>query len=87
MKELGAKYLNDDVWAEYDVIIETSSSRGGGYQSPGGSFEQWVRTSKTFVMDYYEALPCAHTQGDTVEGAYATLTALPFEDYKNFVRL
>lgn len=35
-------------------------------------------------MDYYEALPCAHTQGDTVEGAYATLTALPFEDYKNF---
>lgn len=49
MKELGFKYLNDDVWSEYDVIIETSSSRGGGYQSPGSSFEQWVRTSKTFV--------------------------------------
>lgn len=84
MKEMGKLLLNDNVWATYDVIIETHSSTGGGYDIPGGSFEQWVRTAKTFVMDYYEALPCAHTQGDTVEGTYTVLTAKPFEDHKNF---
>lgn len=35
-------------------------------------------------MDYYEPLPCATSQGDTVEGAFTVLTAKPFEDYKNF---
>jgi hypothetical protein len=35
-------------------------------------------------MDYYEPLPCAHTQGATVEGANTVLTAKPFEDNKNF---
>jgi hypothetical protein len=35
-------------------------------------------------MDYYEPLPCVHTQGATVEGAFTVLTAKPFEDYKNF---
>jgi hypothetical protein len=80
----GKKMLNDNVWATYDVIIDTSSTATGAYDLPGGSFEQWVRTAKTFVMDYYEPLPCATTQGDTVEGAYAILTAKPFEDYKNF---
>ena len=54
------------------------------YGFQGGSFEQWVRTAKTFVMDYYEPLPCATQQGDTVEGAFTVLTAKPFEDYKNF---
>jgi hypothetical protein len=84
MKEMGKVFLNDDVWATYDVIIDTHSSRGGNYDSPGGSFEQWVRTAKTFVMDYYEALPCATQSGDAVEGAYSVFTAKPFEDYKNF---
>lgn len=84
MKEMGKRFLNDDVWATYDVIIDSRSNAGGGYDLPGGSFEQWVRTAKTFVMDYYEALPCATQQGDTVEGAYTVLTAKPFEDYKNF---
>jgi hypothetical protein len=35
-------------------------------------------------MDYYEPLPCVHTQGATVEGAFTVLTAKPFKDYKNF---
>lgn len=35
-------------------------------------------------MDYYEALECATTSGDTIEGAFTVLTAKPFEDYKNF---
>lgn len=26
-------------------------------------------------MDYYEPLPCATAQGDTVEGAFTVLTA------------
>jgi Asp-tRNA(Asn)/Glu-tRNA(Gln) amidotransferase A subunit family amidase len=77
MVEIGKKFLNDPIWSKYDVIIDTPYDRGGGYDSPASGFEMWVRTSKTFVMDYYEALPCATPQGDTVEGAYATLTALP----------
>jgi len=85
MVEIGKKFLNDPVWTKYDVIIDTpATGQGGNYDLPGGGFEQWVRTSKTFVMDYYEALPCATPQGDTVDGAYATLTALPHEDYKSF---
>jgi hypothetical protein len=51
--------------------------------SQGELFEQWVRTAKTFVVDYYEPLPCATQQGDTVEGAFTVLTAKPFEDYKS----
>lgn len=77
--------MNDPVWDNYDVIIDTRSNAGGGYDLPGGSFEQWVRTAKTFVMDYYEALECATTGGNTIEGAFTVLTAKPFEDYKNFV--
>jgi hypothetical protein len=84
MQQMGKVFLNDDVWATYDVIIDTHSSRAGNYDSPGGSFEQWVRTAKTFVMDYYERLPCASQSGDAIEGAYTVLTAKPFEDYKNF---
>jgi len=84
MVEIGKKFLNDPVWAKYDVIIDTPSNAGGNYAQPNGNFEQWVRTAKTFVMDYYEALPCATPQGDTVEGVYATLTALPHQDHKNF---
>jgi len=66
------------------VIIDTPFNTGGNYDLPSSGFEQWVRTSKTFVMDYYEALPCATPQGDTVEGALAVLTALPHQDHKNF---
>jgi len=85
MVQIGSKYLNDEgIWGKYDVIIDTPSNRGGSYDFPGYSFEQWVRTAKTFVMDYYEALPCATKSGHTVEGSYATLTALPFQDHKNF---
>jgi len=84
MVEIGKKFLNDPVWAKYDVIIDTPSNAGANYAQPNSGFEQWVRTAKTFVMDYYEALPCATPQGDTVEGVYATLTALPHQDHKNF---
>ena len=84
MVEIGKKFLNDPVWAKYDVIIDTPFNTEANYDFPGSGFEQWVRTAKTFVMDYYEALPCAHPQGDTVEGAWAALTALPHQDYKNF---
>lgn len=84
MKEIGKKFLNDPFWDTYDVVIDTMSNNGPGYDIPNYSFEQWIRTSKTFVMDYYEALPCATAGGNTIEGSYAILTAKPFEDYKNF---
>ncbi|KAJ1460882.1 amidase signature domain-containing protein [Pelagophyceae sp. CCMP2097] len=84
MVQMGTKYLNDGFWDEYDVILDAPSSAGGNYDQPSGMFEQWVRTAKTFVMDYYEKLPCATKSGDAVEGAFVTLTAKPFEDYKNF---
>lgn len=84
MVEIGKMFLNDAVWATYDVIIDTHTSAGGGYQNPGGSFEQWVRTAKTFVVDYMETLPCLHSSGAATEAAMTMLTAKPFEDYKNF---
>jgi hypothetical protein len=84
MVQMGKVYLNDNVWATYDVIIDTHTSSGGGYADPGGSFEQWVRTAKTFVIDYMEALPCLHESGAAVEAGVTVLTAKPFEDYKNF---
>lgn len=84
MVQMGRRFLNDDVWATYDVIIDTHTSAGGGYPIPGNSFEQWVRTAKTFVIDYMEAMPCLHVSGAAIEGAPTTLTAKPFEDYKNF---
>ena len=55
-----------------------------GYPVPGGTFEQWVRTAKTFVVDYMENLPCLHSSGAATEATITTLTAKPFEDYKNF---
>lgn len=82
--EIGKQFLNDDVWNTYDVIIETDSFNAGGKANVGGSFEQWVRTAKTFVVDYMEQLPCLHESGSTVEAALVTLTALPFQDHKNF---
>ena len=84
MVQMGKMFLNDAVWATYDVIIDTHTSAGGGYKNPGGSFEQWVRTAKTFVVDYMEKLPCLHSSGATTEAAMTMLTAKPFEDYKNF---
>mmetsp|Transcript_17725 Transcript_17725/g.33618 ORF Transcript_17725/g.33618 Transcript_17725/m.33618 type:complete len:212 (-) Transcript_17725:528-1163(-) len=84
MVEMGKLFLNDNVWATYDVIIDTHTSVGGGYPNPGGSFEQWVRTAKTFVIDYMEELPCLYESGGAVEAGVTTLTAKPFEDYNNF---
>jgi hypothetical protein len=84
MVQMGKAFLNDNVWATYDVIIDTHTSSGGGYPNPGGSFEQWARTAKTFVVDYMEALPCLHQSGAAVEAGVTVLTAKPFEDYKNF---
>lgn len=66
------------------MIIDTHTSRAGGYPNPGNSFEQWVRTAKTFVIDYMEEMPCLRVNGGVVEGTVTTLTAKPFEDYKNF---
>jgi hypothetical protein len=34
MKEMGKLFLNDDVWATYDVIIGTDSATGGDYPLP-----------------------------------------------------
>eukprot|EP00965_Chrysotila_dentata_P223479 6193597-Pleurochrysis_carterae.AAC.1 len=69
---------------QYDVVIHSGSGNVPGYQAVAGNFEQWVRTSKTFVMDYMKEQPCMHTSGGTISGAYATLTALPFRDHINF---
>jgi hypothetical protein len=83
MVEMGKLYLNDPIWSEYSVMIDTNWNVGGG-RPLGGGFEMWVRTAKTFVVDYMEALPCMHTSGGTVEAGLSTLTALPFNDAYNF---
>ena len=44
-------------------------------------FEQWVRTAKTFLVDHYQETPCLREGAK--EGAFMTLTALPFKDYLN----
>jgi hypothetical protein len=80
---MGKQFLNDPIWAEYDVIIDTTGNEVAGRPLSGG-FEMWVRTAKSFVVDYMEALPCMHSSGGTVEAGLSTLTALPFEDHKNF---
>jgi len=84
MKEVGRAFLNDPIWSNYDVIIDTHTSSVGEKPNPGGTFEQWVRTAKTFLIDYMEEMPCLHKAGGTVEAGVATLTALPFNDAYNF---
>ena len=48
------------------------------------NFEQWVRTSKVFVVDHAEANPRLHPSGAAVEATMATLTALPWQEAKSF---
>ena len=50
-------------------------------QSMHSGFEQWVRTAKTFLVDHYQETPCLREGAK--EGAFMTLTALPFKDYLN----
>ena len=83
MVEMGKQFLNDTVWSTYDVIIDTNWNGVGG-RPLGGGFEMWVRTAKTFVVDYMERLPCLHTSGGAAEAGLSTLTALPFNDAYNF---
>jgi hypothetical protein len=83
MVEMGKAFLNDPVWATYDVIIDTNWNVVGG-RPLGGGFEMWVRTAKTFVVDYMEELPCLHSSGGAAEAGLSTLTALPFNDHLNF---
>lgn len=83
MVEMGKLFLNDPIWGTYDVIIDTNWNVAGG-RPLGGGFEMWVRTAKTFVVDYMEALPCLHDTGGAAEAGLSTLTALPFNDHYNF---
>ena len=49
------------------------------------NFEQWVRTSKVFLVDYYESNPALHPgSGASVEATMATLTTLPWQEAKSF---
>ena len=58
MKEVGHAFLNDPIWSQYDVIIDTHTSSVGEKPNPGSTFEQWVCTAKTFLIDYMEEMPC-----------------------------
>jgi len=83
MNHMGRLLLNDPIWKTYDVIL-TSDAYSVTQQHHSG-IEEWVRTAKTFVVDYYQNTPCIHKSGKTVEGAFLTLTSLPTQDHLNFV--
>jgi len=80
MTHMGKLFFNDPLWKIYDVVITADAYSVS--QKMHSSFEQWVRTAKTFLVDYYQETPCL--MPGAKEGAFMTLTALPFKDYLNF---
>lgn len=79
----GKALFNDPLWSTYDVVITTDAY--AVTQNHHSALEQWLRTAKTFVVDYYQESPCLHWTNGTIEGAFLTLTTLPTKDYLNLV--
>lgn len=80
---MGRLLFNDPLWKTYDVVLTTDPYAVTQFHY--SALEEWLRTAKTFVVDYYQATPCLHPSNATIEGAMMTLTAMPFNDHLNFV--